>query len=210
MHGCELLNQLLNIFRLQSVGLHMDTRNSIGRGLPSAKVGAELLHIRQSLVTATGFRDGGDNLRSNYDAIGNGGHRLEVLMGTNSKAHCARSIPAIFFYASQEVREVGIQLSQGARDSLTRDDVDEGVSQLAEDLHAGVRRGGGNERDVRKTASTSEVEPCKFFFFFFFFFFFGERYDVPAGTTEPPERESLLRWEVDHDEAIDSSTLTVG
>lgn len=134
------------------------------------------------MLASLGVLESHDNLGTNDDAIGDGRHGLEMLARGDAEADGGGLVATVPLDAFDKLGEVGIQGTQGTGDTLARDDVDEGVGEGTQKFHAGVGRGGGDQRNIRQTTTATEIA----------------------------EGDGLLGRQVADDEAADTGGLAVG
>lgn len=146
----------------------------------AAEVRAVLLNSL-GLLTLGSLLESGDDHATNDNTVGNSANGGEVLMGANTETNGSGLVAAVLLDAAEELGKVGVESAGSAGDTLAGNNVDEGVGELAENAHTGVRGGGRNKRDVRETAAAAELA----------------------------EGDGLLRRQVNNDEAIDTGLLAV-
>lgn len=146
----------------------------------AAEVRAVLLDSL-GLLALGGLLEGGDDHAADNDTIGDGTNGGEVLMGADTETNGSGLVATVLLDAGKELGEVGVEGAGSASDTLAGDNVDEGVGELAENAHTGVRGGGRNQGDVGETTAAAELA----------------------------ERDGLLRGQVNNDEAVDASLLAV-
>ena len=89
-----------------------------------------------SRLTGRGVTQDGDDLATNNDTLGNVLHGQEVLAGANTESQRRRHVSGPGVNARQEIGQVRAELSGSTGDTHSGNDVDKGIGDLAEKLHA--------------------------------------------------------------------------
>ncbi len=167
VHGGELGDQII---RVGDDGIHMglavgllggrDGLNDanltgglvLSSGIATAQVRAEVLD-GLALLALGGLLKGADNHAANDDTVGKLGDRDEVVPRAHTEPNSRGLVSTVLLDPRQKLREVRVEGAESTSDALTRDDVDEGVGQLAEKAHAGVGGGRSDQGHIREPVS---------------------------------------------------------
>lgn len=193
VHGSQLRNQCLILLggndgighcgvAVGSIGRNSSSGIGGNLSLITATQGANVLLERGGDLTRGSVANGADNLAADNDTVGQAGNAVKVLVCADTEANSSGLVATVALDTLDQVADARWQAAGGTSDAHARNDVDEGVGKLAENLHAGVRGEGGNERDVGQAALVAELA----------------------------EGNGLFGGKVDDDEAVDAGGLAVG
>jgi len=182
-----------SIHSLNDTNLTGDTAHA---GALSADHVAVLLHALGTLA-GSGLGQNIDDLASNDDALSNLSHADEVVSSADSKSNRGWDIARVLVHAFEQLWEGGVHCPGGAGDAHARDDVDEGISNLAEDAHTVLGGGWSDEWNVGEPRFGVSINPPK------------AEADLPVAGAKVPEAQCFLRRQINHNEAIGSRLLGV-
>jgi hypothetical protein len=177
-------NDLVDVYTGRFLGAINGLHNAdLAGGLTAALATDHVTVLLDGLCTSARLALGNlvNDLTADDNTLSDLANTQEVIPGANTETNGGWLVTRVLVDALEKRWKSGVHGSGGTSDTHTGDDVDERVGDLAENAHAVLGCGRGDQGYVGETVATAEV----------------------------PEAQSLLWRQVDHDEAVGASLLSV-